>query len=500
MFLNSLGNILPPDSLRARFAKGTFWSVVGVSISQGLALLGWIVVARILGKEGFGQLAIVQSTVGMLGVIAGLGLGLTATKHVAELRDSNPERAGRIISLTFVTALITGGLSAIILLTISPYISVQTIGAPQLTSVLRIGCWLLFFNTFFGVATGALAGFEAFKTIAKVSLVAGLVKVFFMTVGVLYWALPGVVCAMVIAAAVSGAVGYFALLKKAHEFGTVISCQNIQSELPILWSFSIPGCLSSAMVPPVIWITHAILVHQAEGFAEMGLFHAATRFQAPLRLIGSTTGAALLPILVSIKNRTSNSTFERANILISWFLGAIPAIIFITFPEILSLLFGRQYSGIAAHRVLSLVMLYTTIILYKQGLARVLAANNLMWWSVLSNGVWAVVLLFSFYWFRHLGALGLAVSLLLAYIVNVLVFIPLYASRNLIPRDTMLSWRAAIIWTAIFCPAILSFLGISLAVRIAALLLVVSIILFVFRDLIRNKRNIFSPEVGLAIE
>jgi len=48
-----------------------------------LALLGWIVVARILGKEEFGQLAIVQSTVGMLGVIAGLGLGLTATKHVA---------------------------------------------------------------------------------------------------------------------------------------------------------------------------------------------------------------------------------------------------------------------------------------------------------------------------------------------------------------------------------------------------------------------------------
>ena len=164
----------------------------------------------------------------------------------------------------------------------------------------------------------------------------------------------------------------------------------------------------------------------------MGLFHAATRFQAPLRLLGSTTGAALLPILVSIKNRTNNSTFERANILISWFLGAIPAILLITFPEILSLLFGKQYSGAAAHRVLSLVMLYTAIILYKQGLARVLAVNNLMWWSVLSNAVWAAVLLFSFYWFRHLGALGLAVSLLLAYIVNVLVFVPLYASRKFV--------------------------------------------------------------------
>jgi len=225
-----------------------------------LALLGWIVVARILGKEEFGQLAIVQSTVGMLGVIAGLGLGLTATKHVAELRDSSPERVGRILSLTFITALITGGLSAAVLLAASPYIAVRAIGAPQLATVLRIGCWLLFFNTIYGVTIGALAGFEAFKTIAKVSLVTGLAKVFFMTIGVFYWALPGAVSAMVAAAVVSSAIGYYALLKKAHEFGTIISYQNVRSELPILWSFSIPGCLSSAIVPPVVWVTHAMLV------------------------------------------------------------------------------------------------------------------------------------------------------------------------------------------------------------------------------------------------
>ena len=147
MFRNSLENILPPDSLRARFAKGTFWSVVGVSISQGLTMLGWIIVARILGQNGFGRLAIVQSTVGMFGVIAGLGLGLTATKHVAELRDSNPQRVGRILALTFITAMITGGLCSVVLLIASPYIAIQAFNAEQLTVVLRIGCWLLFFIT-----------------------------------------------------------------------------------------------------------------------------------------------------------------------------------------------------------------------------------------------------------------------------------------------------------------------------------------------------------------
>src|ERR1022692_3038167 len=41
----------------------------------------------------------IQSTVGMLGIFAGLGLGITATKYVAELRSHDPERAGRIIAL-----------------------------------------------------------------------------------------------------------------------------------------------------------------------------------------------------------------------------------------------------------------------------------------------------------------------------------------------------------------------------------------------------------------
>jgi O-antigen/teichoic acid export membrane protein len=342
MFWDHLETVLPPDSLRARFAKGTFWSIVGTSISQGLALLGWVVVARVLGQAGFGELAIVQSTVGVFGVVAGLGLGLTATKHVAEFRDSDPKRVGRILALSFVVALISGGLSAIILFAVSPYIADQAIGAPHLAPVLRLGCWLLLFDTLCGVATGALGGFEAFRTIAKVSLVTGCAKVVLMTIGVCYWSLPGAVGAMVMATTVGSAIGFTALLKEAREFGATPSCRDMRLEMPILWKFSIPGCLSAAIVPPVTWITNAMLVHQPGGFAEMGLFYAATRFQAPLRLLGSTTGATLLPILVSMKNRSNDSAFERANILISWFLGALPAIVLITFPEILSVLFGQQ--------------------------------------------------------------------------------------------------------------------------------------------------------------
>ena len=62
-----------------------FWTFAGTVISRGLMFVATVAVARILGKTAYGELGMIQSTVGMFSVFAGFGLGLTATKYVAEL-------------------------------------------------------------------------------------------------------------------------------------------------------------------------------------------------------------------------------------------------------------------------------------------------------------------------------------------------------------------------------------------------------------------------------
>src|SRR5208282_6029974 len=90
----------PAGSLRARFALGVFWSLAGAVVSRGFLLAASVVCARFLGREGFGALGMIQSTAGMFGIFAGLGLGLTATKYVSEFRRQDPVRAGRILALS----------------------------------------------------------------------------------------------------------------------------------------------------------------------------------------------------------------------------------------------------------------------------------------------------------------------------------------------------------------------------------------------------------------
>ncbi len=124
-------------------ARGAFWSLCGAVASRALALLASIFVVRILGKESFGELGIIRSTVEMFGVLAGFALGTTATKHVAQYRRTEPERAGDIIALSGMVAVVTAGVAGGALFVLAPWLAGTTLGDPSLTGPLRVSCLIL---------------------------------------------------------------------------------------------------------------------------------------------------------------------------------------------------------------------------------------------------------------------------------------------------------------------------------------------------------------------
>lgn len=138
-----------------------------------MGLLSAILVGRLLGKEGFGELGMIQNTIGMFGTLAGFGMGLTANKHVAEFKRTDPARAGRIIALTNTTAWSASGIMALVLLFFGPWLAAKTLAAPHLAGLLQVSALLLFLSGINGAQTGALSGFEAFKAIARINLISG---------------------------------------------------------------------------------------------------------------------------------------------------------------------------------------------------------------------------------------------------------------------------------------------------------------------------------------
>lgn len=412
-----LKRFLPSNTLRFRFAQGVFWLFVGTTVYQLLTFIAYVAVARLLGKVGYGEFGMILSTVGMLGIFAGMGLSLTATKHVAEFRLKDPARSGRIIGMSSITASISGGITALILLFISPYLATHTINAPHLVSELRIGCGLLFFGAVNGAQLGALSGLEAFQTIAKVNLIRGISNFLAIFVGVYFWALPGAVGATVVSGAISWLAYHIALRIETKSANIPVSFRNIFSELPLLWSFSVPAFLGSALVGPVLWGARAMLANQVDGYAQLGIFAAAQSVMTAIRNLPTLTSKVSLPILSQHYADEDKSQYK----MILWKLIKLYALgcIIITLPlcllsRLIMSIYGKGFDEGAM--VLCILTVGTSLWIINTVAGQAITSSGKMWWGFLLNALWAIsLLLCSALMVSRFGAVGLALAFMIAY-------------------------------------------------------------------------------------
>lgn len=71
-------NRIEASDIGSRLVRGVFWSMAGSVISRGLMLCATVLGARMLGKTVYGELGMIQSTVGMFEGYAGFGLGCSS--------------------------------------------------------------------------------------------------------------------------------------------------------------------------------------------------------------------------------------------------------------------------------------------------------------------------------------------------------------------------------------------------------------------------------------
>lgn len=471
-----------------RFVRGAFWSMAGVFLSRGLMMAAWVLVARILGKSAYGEFGVVRSTVDMFTTFAGFGLGLTATKHVAEFRFKDHAKTGRIISLSLLFAAFSGGLIALLLVAFGPWLSVRTLNAPHLAPALQIGGVMLFASALNGAQNGALAGFEAYRSIARINILCGVIAFPLFWACANQWGLYGVLWAHAANLCLISILNHLTLRKTAKAADIPLKWKSCWREFPVICSFSLPVVISGIIVSSVRWAGNAMLVNQTDGYSQMGLFSAALIIQTTLQFASSTVGNPLLSMLSNLGQNTP-AGLARFNMLVSWGMGVSVALPLFCFPEIAELLLGKDYRGPTFHHTLALILLCTCIIMYKEGLSRILAARNLMWWGFLSNSVWACILLISAHYFVRYGGPGLAFCYVVAYVLNTLIIIPLYTRRRLVPKNTLLSRPTFSIWITLIVLTGLVFLNLTLSLRLVVFIASTLVLLVSFQHMAFYKTH-----------
>ncbi|MCH8044139.1 MAG: oligosaccharide flippase family protein [Planctomycetes bacterium] len=426
-FLRPVLNRIVDSPVGLRLARGVFWSMVGALISKGLMLVAMILVARMFDKSTFGELGLIRQTIRMFGVLAGFGMGVTATKFVAEFRENDRQRAGHVIGLSGLLGLLIGILMAGGLLLLAPWLAKNTFHDPALVSTLRIAALVLFINALNGAQNGALAGMEAFKTIASVNLLVGLLSFPILVCGA--WlgqrhsaGLDGTVWALAVIIGIHALLNHLALRKETRKHNIPLTLKHCTKEISILWTFSAPAVITSIMAAPVFWLSKSILANRPNGFEEVAVVVVAESWRMIPFFICMTIAQANLPVLSQLYSSGDLRRFKKALFLNFCLTGAVVtlgacAVVVLSTPIMAS--YGADFANDSF--VLVLIIL-STIPMQLQ--AVVVAANRCMgkiWVNVCFNAIWAACFMLATVLLVEDGAVGIAWATLIAYSIRLAV-------------------------------------------------------------------------------
>jgi O-antigen/teichoic acid export membrane protein len=411
--------LLSASRLARRALSGTALSLVGALAGKSLGLIASVFAARLLGKEGFGQFGLIQSTMETFSVFAGLGLGLTATKFVAELRNAAPARAARIVALSRYFALLTGSATAALVFAFADRLAAGVLASPSMATGLRIVSIVLLLGALNGAQRGALYGFEAFGAIAKIAIISGVVGLFVMVAAASAAGLTGAVWALAINMAFACVLSHHFLKRETKKHAMDAGAAGAWTEWRVLANFSLPAVLGGLSVLPVYWACNLIVVNQPNGYAEMGLLNAANQLRNIILFIPSVITSVILPMLANLANAGEHQKQGKllaASVAVSAAVALCGALgVCVLWKPILSI-FGP---GFESGRTVLILQVFGAAIAASIGvLAQFLISAGAMWWLIALQLVWACAYLGLTWAFRSEGGAGVSLAYLLAYLVH----------------------------------------------------------------------------------
>lgn len=413
--------------IRAKFANqtidrlfhGVVWSVTGVLLERLMTLISMVIIVRLLEKDSYGLLAIMQSTFSTAGIFAGLGLGVTATKFIAELKAHNKERLGRLLGLVSLVAMLCGLCVIGLLMIFSGSVAHYVMDAPYVSGLIAIGAVSIWFNTLAGYHTGAMLGFESIKQNALGNFLAALIALPASILLTKYLGLLGAVIALVTTAILRYSFSAFLLHQCLVLNKIKVNYHNLHSEWQTLKSFSLPAFLSGLMLLPAHWLCHAMLINSDNGKANMAVIGVANQWFYAVLMLPMAATRVMLPILSSLfaegKN-TDSKIMLRFSVISNVALLLPFAVIFIFVSPYLMSLYGDDY--VASWPVVSIIVFAAAFSAISAPLGQVLAAKSKMWTALSINLVWALTYIILTALLLSKGAMGLAIALLVAYILH----------------------------------------------------------------------------------
>ena len=232
-----------------------------------------------------------------------------------------------------------------------------------------------------------------------------------LVVGAMFGGLDGVIWAIAANSAVKWGLSDRAVRRAAARAAVPLRLAGWWREWRTLWKFSLPATLGGFVVGPATWASHALIVNRPGGYAELGVYNAASQWYSAVLLLPGLLSVVLLPVLSEQFGRQQRFPSKRVlcvAIAVNSLL-VTPFILLGTFasPWIMAS-YGCDFAD--GWPTLIVVLLTAGLIAVHYPVTQVITAAGWIWTQMFMNIGWSLTFLGLTWLLASSGALGLAAS------------------------------------------------------------------------------------------
>lgn len=341
--------------------SGFSWNVLSTVALQGSVLLSTILVARVLGLQSFGAYSVLVSTVMTIAAIAQSGSGLVATKYVAELLATAPDRVGRVLTMCRIFTLATGAVTALLMVTAADLIADSVLGKPDLAIHVRLVACATLFQVSVAYQYGALQGFGAFRELGRAGVMAGIGHIVLTAGGAWLGELAGATIGFVLASAFRMAVFRYTLGEICRAHGVPVRAPVDRREFGLIWRFGLPAGLAGFVTMPCLWFVTVLVARLPEGFAQVAMFSVVHQIRQAVLQLPTLLNTVSFSVLSRLQGRNEVDSFRRvfwSNLTINAAFAIAAITVLIAFAGPLLHVYGRDF---ADGRLLLVILLVSVV-------------------------------------------------------------------------------------------------------------------------------------------
>ena len=402
-----------------RIARGSFWNALATLLSRGLTFVAIVVAARLLGRELFGRFGILQAAITSFTAVGALGMGIAATKLIAERRTRSLDQAISVLTAALWIALVAGMALAGAVALSAPFLAEVVLKDAQLAYHVRIASLPLLFGCVAAAQTGVLAGFEAFASMAIINGIVGVVSLVALPILSLTSGLSGAIWALSLVSAAYCIANHFAIRATLARLGVRDVSYIRDCDFRGTIAVGIPAALATMLYLPANWSCVTLLARQPSGYPEVAVFTAVDQWFNIILTVPAVIGQVMLPVMSSVFSRgvskDSRKLMYRA-LLANTLLAALPALLLIPLGPTLLGLYGSSYRGYAL--AFGIAVATASLASALVPAAQAIMASGKLWHIFAMNFAWAMVYIAATSWLvtaSGRGALGLVAARAIAY-------------------------------------------------------------------------------------